>query len=313
MTDEFVTVTGAVALSDCGMIDGHAHAWINPPASAPTRLQLDDLGGITRDLQDFRAAGGWGLVDCQPGGCGRDANRLRKISQQSGVRIAAATGFHMQQYYPPDDWLWQAKPDAAAAHFVEELTVGMRETGGTIPATVIKVGYSGSGADQEAALMHAAAEAAYQTGAGILFHTERGRGTETLPSFFAARGVSPSRLYICHIDKRPDFGLHFALAQAGCLLGYDTFVRPQYDPEHHVWPLLLRMVAAGLAGQVAVCLDLALANLWRFQGHADGMRFLTDHILPRLRAEGLDAETIAQLMGGSVARFLVRRPPAASA
>ena len=91
----------------------------------------------------------------------------------------------------------------------------MRETGNTIRATTIKVGYEGTIAGQTRVLMEAAAEASRQTGALILFHTERGQNVEALIPFFGDRGVPASRLYICHVDKRPDAGLHRALAQAG--------------------------------------------------------------------------------------------------
>ena len=39
-------------------------------------------------------------MDCQPGGCGRDANILAELSKLSGVNIVACTGFHRKKYYP---------------------------------------------------------------------------------------------------------------------------------------------------------------------------------------------------------------------
>ena len=62
---------------------------------------------------------------------------------------------------------------------------------------------------------------------------------------------------LCHIDKRPDVGLHRDLAAAGVLLEYDTFFRPKYDPERNVWPLVERMLADGYAASIAIGTDLA--------------------------------------------------------
>jgi phosphotriesterase-related protein len=200
--------------------------------------------------------------------------------------------------------LWSADASQATAYFIEELTLGMRETGGTIPATTIKVGYEGSINGQTRALMEAAAEASQQTGAMILFHTERGINVEALPPFFEQHGIPPRRLYLCHVDKRPDLGLHRELAQAGVLLGYDTFVRPQYGDS--VWTLLKAMVADGLAGSIAICLDLALASMWRHYGGEPGLLALPHQIIPRLYQEGIGEREIKQLTGQNVAQRLVR-------
>ncbi len=305
-----LTVNGPVPVEHILLADGHEHAWIKPPEGvAPeSRLELDDYDRVRAELADFRAAGGSALIDCQPGGCGRDANFLRRLAQATGLYITATTGFHQRKYYPAESTLWSASTEAAAAYFVEELTVGMRETDGTIPATTIKVGYEGIIDGQARTLMEAAAVAARQTGAAILFHTEQGKNVEALPSFFAGHGVAADRLYICHVDKRPDLGLHRELAQAGVLLGYDTFARPKYNPDQGVWRLIEALVADGLDGSIAIGLDLALSSMWRHYGGQPGLLFLTERILPRLRALGFSESTILRLTAQNVVRRLLRQP-----
>jgi phosphotriesterase-related protein len=241
------TVTGEVPVETVTMADAHAHAWIKPP---PNVLDddppvLDNYDAIVDELQEFRRAGGTTLVDCQPGGCGRDARMLANLGEVTGLHITATTGFHLKKYYPLESWLWTATEQEAAAYFLEELTVGISESSSTVRATTIKVGFEGVVDGQVRTLIEAAAQASRQTGATILVHTERGRDVEKLVSFFAESGIPPTRLYLCHVDKRPDTGLHRELAQAGVLLGYDTFLRPQYAPDENVWPLLKTMIDAG--------------------------------------------------------------------
>ncbi|MBN1965249.1 MAG: hypothetical protein JW910_11430 [Anaerolineae bacterium] len=309
---KFQTVTGPIPVGDVALADGHAHLWIQPDdgVSPEARLELNRYDAIRAELDDFRAAGGTTLVDCQPGGTGRDANMLVKLARATGLHVTATTGFHLQKYYPPGSWLWSASAEEAAAFFVEELMVGMRETEGDIRATTIKVGYDGEIDGQARVLLEAAAEASRQTGALILFHTERGRNVEALLPFFSDRGVSPRRLYLCHVDKRPDAGLHRELAQAGVLLGYDTFVRPQYEPERGAWSLVKALVAGGLDEHIAVCLDLAIAAMWRHYGGQPGMLFLPEQIVPRLYAEGISESTVQKLTGTNIARRLVWQTPA---
>lgn len=305
---ELQTVQGRVDIEQLGIVDAHAHAWIDPPANAPTQLFLNNAQAIETELTQFKQAGGTALVDCQPGGCGRDARRLIDLAERSGVYITATSGFHQQKYYPPNHWLWQADVDTAAEYFRREVTQGMDETGGTVPATTLKVGYEGAIDGQSQVLMEAIAQVAYETGVVILFHTERGNNVEALIPFFESFNVPASQLYICHVDKRPDFGLHRELAQAGAMLGYDTVVRPKYDPDGHVWPLLKQMVAAGLCDHVAVGQDRALEEMWHYAGDEEGMVALPVTIQARMRSEGFDEATCAKLLGRNVAHYLVRRP-----
>jgi len=303
----FRTVSGSAAVEDAHLADAHGHVWIEPPQGAPSDAQLCDYEAIRAELGDFRQAGGTTIVDCQPGGCGRDARMLVRLAKATGLYITATTGFHRQRYYLATDWLWSASEEQARDYFVRELTSGMRETESSVPATTIKVGYEGLLEGQTLVLMAAAAEAARQTGALILCHTERGQNVEALPSFFGHRGVAANRLYLCHLDKRPDFGLHRELAQAGALLGYDTFVRPKYEPDQAAWPLLKKMVAEELAERIAIGLDLADASMWRHYDGQPGMLALPEQIVPRLRAEGIGEPIIAQLCGQNIARYLVRK------
>ncbi|MBC7813206.1 MAG: hypothetical protein H7175_18755 [Burkholderiales bacterium] len=300
------TVTGPVPPEAFGLTDGHAHVWIMPTSGieAESRIELHDYNLIRSELRDFHSTGGGALVDCQPGGAGRDARKLAELSQATGLYITATTGFHLRKYYAPDYWLWSATAEEAAAHFIEELSVGVRESS-TVRATTVKVGYTGVIDGQERVLMEAAAEASRQTGALILFHTEKGANVEALLPFFGDRGIPAERLYLCHVDKRPDLELHFELARAGVLLGYDTFVREKYDPEKNAWPLLLGMVLNGFGQSIAVCQDIAETSLWRHYGGEPGLVYLPQTIIPRLRKEGVDEVSITRLTGGNISRRLV--------
>jgi phosphotriesterase-related protein len=281
---EIQTVTGLVPVEQITLADAHDHVWIKPPLGVAPEAQypLDDYEAIEGELRAFRAAGATTIVDCMPGGAGRDAAMLVRLSQATGLHIAAVTGFHVQKYYPPNHWLWSASAQRATAFFIEELTIGMREVSGSVPATVIKIGYTGVIEGQSRVLMEAAAEAARWTGAAVLFHTEKGAGA--------------------------DVGLHRELAQAGVLLGYDTFARPRYDPENNVWPLLREMVRDGFSENIAIGLDLAQSSMWRYNG-GPGMMVLVEEIIPRLLKEGIDEKTISNLTAQNIARRLVRRPP----
>jgi 5-phospho-D-xylono-1,4-lactonase len=149
-------------------------------------------------------------------------------------------------------------------------------------------------------MWEAAIEARGDTGALLLIHTERGACVEQLLAWLLARGVPAERVYLCHVDKRPDHALHAELAASGALLGFDTLVRPRYRPEATSWPLLERLVADGYVGSVALGLDLAEARMWRGPSTRAGPSALVGHVERGLQRRGFAARDVDALLGGNL-------------
>jgi predicted metal-dependent phosphotriesterase family hydrolase len=306
-----MTVCGPVRPAEAGITDAHNHVWIAPVAGVSSGVPvLADHANIAAELRDYRAAGGGTVVDSQPGGCGRDGCILLSLSRATGVHLVACTGFHLRRYYPSDHWLWRASADEASAYFVRELNVGLEETlgeGSPVRAGFIKVACEKEVRETPRALLEAAAAASRETGAAIMVHTERGSDAEGIVAFFAELGVGMDRLVLCHMDKRPDLGLHRDLAQRGILLEYDTFYRQKYEPERNVWPLLEGMIADGWDRQIAIATDMAEARMWARLGGGPGLVGLIRHIVPRLQAVGCGASTIRRLVGENIVNRLAYR------
>ena len=312
--NKVMTVLGPVLAEALSVVDAHSHLYIAPVASsvASAPVLVDEVG-VGRELAAFRTAGGGAVIDCQPGGCGRDGRVLRRLSDQTGVHVVAATGFHRQLYYPPDAPLFGMSVTEAADYFRDEITNGLVETRaehGSRQSTVVypgllKIAAEATLDESPRMLFEAAAAVAGETGYTIEMHTERGAAVEAFLDFFTARGLSPGRLVFCHVDKRPDFGLHAELAQAGVMLEYDTFFRPNYEPERYVWPLIGRMIAAGHEGQVALATDMASPGLWAELGGGPGMLGIFTIIKDGLTRLDLPPSTIDRLLGNNIAGRLV--------
>ncbi len=137
------TVRGPVAPEQLGITDAHNHLWIDPvPGAAPDSPVLNNREPILAELEDYRQAGGGAILDCQPGGCGRNGQKLLELSLASRVNVVACTGFHRQRYYPAGFWLWQASVEKAAGYFTQELTHGLQESmaaGRPVRAGFIKI------------------------------------------------------------------------------------------------------------------------------------------------------------------------------
>jgi phosphotriesterase-related protein len=305
-----MTVTGEEPSQWKGPVDAHNHVWIAPVAGAATGSPLlDSYEPILEELKVFRAAGGGGILDCQPAGCGRDARKLQSLSKEGGVPIVCCTGFHRQRYYSPDSLLWRQTSQAWERFLTGEILESVMETSGSdepIRAGFIKVAAEASLEQTPRAPLEAAAQAAVGTQAMVEVHTEKGADAENIFAFFLSNGVSPRQIVLCHMDKRPDFILHRDLAEAGVMLEYDTFYRPQYEPQKNLWPLLLRMVSSGYSNSIALATDMAESRLWSTLGEGPGLSGFIHVIQTRLLQENIPAVSIQSLMGGNILSRLTK-------
>lgn len=302
------TVQGPISYEDLGITDCHNHIWIDPvPGVDPNSPVLNQFNEIELELIEYKKAGGQSLLDCQPEGCGRNSIKLMELSQKSGVTVIACTGFHRQKYYPPQHWLFSKRAQKVCDFLSTELETGMYETlelERPLKAGFIKIALETAWGDCPQAALEGTAFAAKKTGALIEIHTEKGALAEKACLYFTDNGVSPNQIVLCHMDKRPDYGLQNELARLGVLLEYDTFYRPKYDPEKNLWPLIDHMVENELAGSIALATDMAEAALYHHLGDGPGLHSLPTDIKTKLQERGISDQDITQMIGGNIARRL---------
>lgn len=305
---EVISVKGTVSHEELGITDAHNHVWISPvPGAAPDAPVLDQYDLILRELRDYRRAGGCTLLDCQPPGCGRDGSQLRQLSQESGVTLIACTGFHRRKYYAPSYWLWSAAPEKISEFLLSELQEGLVETLETatpIQAGFMKIALEAMWADCPEAALEGASLAALKSEALVEIHTEKGALAEKVCIYLTDRGLLPRQLVLCHMDKRPDPGLHKALASLGVLLEYDTFYRSKYGPAEKLWPLIEDMVGGGFSDRLALATDMADTGLYRSTGSGPGLAGLPREIREQMQVRGFSDEAQEQMLGGNIGRRL---------
>lgn len=308
MGKRVITVLGPRSPDELGITDGHNHVWITPqdlPAvDAPV---LDQPDKILAELRAYRLAGGGSQLDCQPIGCGRDGRKLKWLAEESGVNIITNTGFHLQEYYPLEADIWQMNTDQATKMFLDEIKYGLIETrGDNLPVFpgFIKIAVRESLEESPLQLVEAAVQASLHSGYLIEMHTQKGQSVEDFVKFISRLGLPAERLVICHIDKRPDVGLHQELASARYLLEYDTFFRPKYEPEKYLWPLIETMVAKGYDQNLVLATDLADGSMWEKFGGSPGIVSFVNVVKKRLEEMAFNPDTIQAMVGGNISRSL---------
>jgi predicted metal-dependent phosphotriesterase family hydrolase len=302
------SVLGEISHEIMGITDTHNHVWIDKvTGSDPASPVLDQFDAIRTELLAYKAAGGGSILDCQPGGCGRNANHLAELSGLTGVHVLACTGFHRRKYYARELNPFNLDETQAAQIFISELKDCTEETKSQqdpVRAGFIKIALESAWSDCPQALLEGTAAAACETGAVVQIHTEKGALAEKAVVFFDKRGVNARQMVVCHIDKRPDFCVHQELAKFGVLLEYDTFFRPKYQPETNVWPLVEKMVQAGLGGSFCLATDMAEAEMYTAIGGGPGLASLPGAIKSRLQKMGIPEADIFKILGGNIAQCL---------
>jgi predicted metal-dependent phosphotriesterase family hydrolase len=305
---QVVTVQGPVPYEHLGITDAHNHVWIDAiPGADPGAPVLNQFDLILKELAAYRDKGGKTLMDCQPGGCGRDGNQLLALSKASRVDLVACTGFHRKKYYPQDHWLWRAAPEKICDFLCSELGKGLLETLETpipVRAGFIKIALESSWINCLQAGLEGAAWAAVKSRALLEIHTEKGALAEKACIYFIDQGLLPQQLVLCHMDKRPDIVLHKELARLGVLLEYDTFFRPKYHPSANLWPLIEQMTNAAFSDRIALATDMAEPGLYQFIGGGAGLASLPGEIQNQLMQKGIPETALKQMLGGNIARRL---------
>jgi phosphotriesterase-related protein len=202
--------------------------------------------------------------------------------------------------------------DYLARHFVHEITVGIGSTGSK--AGVIKVGVSRGGrmTELDKRIYRAAARAAVATGVPILTHLAI--DPEPAVNIFHEEGLSLDRVLFGHVDdgvnaeKTPD---RWIIEQGG-RLGFDTFgyetelpdppfwARPRKDRMDH----FLRFVKGGHSDKVLASADANCSPLgWPgVKGHT--VNYIFEVLIPDLRHNGVDEDTITRIFVDNPADFL---------
>jgi phosphotriesterase-related protein len=142
--------------------------------------------------------------------------------------------------------------------------------------------------------LRAAARAAAATRAVIGSHTIKGSVVMDQLDIIEREGGRADRFISIHTQEERDFALNLAVAERGAWIEYDHVGRA---PDDDVVTLILRVLTAGRGSQLLLSHDLG----WYDPALPGGgvprpYTHLSEVLLPRLRAAGVDEPTIRGLI-----------------
>src|SRR5690606_24351873 len=89
-------------------IDNLGRLRLNPYA-LQDNLVLDDIETAVKEALLFKKAGGSTMVDCTSIGIKRQPQKLRELSERTGIYVIAGSGYYTQDTHPSEMAGWSAE------------------------------------------------------------------------------------------------------------------------------------------------------------------------------------------------------------
>ncbi|MCS7219900.1 MAG: esterase [Anaerolineae bacterium] len=292
---QLITTLGPKDASEMGMILPHEHVFVDlrtwdQPGYAQAET-ADVIRLMAPELEKAKAAGITAIVESSTVGVGRRADILKAVSEAVSFPLLAPTGVYREPWIPP--WVHEASQERLRDWMISELLGEIESTG--VQAGWIKLSAGDDGLTAtEAKVLRAAAAAGRASNAVIGSHTIRGRVVRDQLDLIESAGYSPDRFIWIHTQAEPDFSLHLEMAQRGCWIEYDGIGNGPADEVYIEW--IQRILDAGLGDRLLLSHDRG----WYDPAQPGGgvpkpFTYISEVFLPKLRAAGVDEETITRL------------------
>ncbi|HEV2975306.1 MAG TPA: hypothetical protein VGX69_09985 [Solirubrobacteraceae bacterium] len=297
---EVQTVQGAVDARELGLTLVHEHVRFRDEAVADQwpgrydeRLELD---AALLHVNAAKDRGVQTIVDPTAMFGGRDVRFMKRVAEETGVRIVACTGIYSYDYLP--HYFANRDVDVMADHFVEDIEIGVQGT--EVRAAFLKCAADAAGVTENVEKIHrAVARASVQTGAPIMAHSMPAVGTGPRQvEIFEQEGVELEKVQIAHCGDTDDVAYIEALIDKGVYVGLDRYGLELYLPIEQRNATAAALLRAGHVERLMISQDFCATIDWFppeaaevFEGQGAirnwSMTLVFDEVVPALRAEGV--------------------------
>jgi phosphotriesterase-related protein len=219
------TVQGVVEADELGVTLVHEHVRFRDEAvAAQWPGRYDDELELDAALVAVNAAKDKGvqtIVDPTAMFGGRDVRFMKRVADETDVRIVACTGIYSYDYLP--HYFANRDVDTMADHFIEDIEFGIQGT--EIKAAFLKCAADAAGVTENVEKIHRAiARASVKTGTPIMAHSMPAVATGPRQvEIFKEEGVDMGRVQIAHCGDSDDVGYIEALLEQGVYVGLDRY------------------------------------------------------------------------------------------
>jgi len=331
LAGKVITVAGPIDPFALGVTLSHEHIFIDfsapppmvPPVTGVSVLKgarpangrgagLTDFDESLAEINDFKKIGGGTIVDVTNFGLTRDPEALLRVSKASGLNVVMGAGWYQKALHPPD--MAERTIEELTAIVVRDVTVGAQGT--SIRSGIIgEVGVNGKPLEaNEIKSVRASARAARITGAPMILHSfATNDEMMTVLDIIASEGVELSRVVMGHTGGK-DMEYLKRLFQRGVFVEWDYMGQAPLPPAADTQRIesIAAAINAGYTDHVLLAHDVCTqAQLKRNGG--GGYTYISNVILPGLKAKGISDETIRRIMVDNPRRALTFVAPQVAA
>jgi phosphotriesterase-related protein len=312
------TVQGPVAGEELGVVLTHEHVRFRDEAVAaewPDRYEAQaELDAALVAVEAAKSRGVQAIVDPTAMFGGRDVRFMKRVADQTGVRIIACTGIYSYDYLP--HYFENREIDVMAEHFVADLQGGVQGT--SIRAAFLKCAADAPGVTERVEKIHrAVARASVQTGAPIMAHSMPAVATGPRQvEIFEQEGVDLARVQIAHCGDTDDVGYIEQLIDRGVYVGLDRYGLEMFLPIDKRNATAAELLRRGHAERLMISQDYCATIDW-FPAEAEAvfesqgairnwsMTLVFDEVVPTLREQGvMDDQTFDTVFVENPRRWL---------
>ena len=336
LAGKILTVRGPIDPSALGPTLMHEHIFIEfkapasadgmsaPPADgrpSPPGQGLTNYDEQLAEVMEFKNAGGRTIVDTTNIGLTRNPSLLLRISEASGLNVVMGAGWYMRTLHPPD--MGARSVEDLTSILVKDITVGAQGT--TIRSGIIgEVGLGAFGAqgpltDNEVKSVRASARAARITGAPISIHNFASPDEmHRMLDVIAAEGVDLNRVVLSHtgtgnlpvMKRYVDRGVYVEFDYMGTGKGPDSTAALAQAADR-IAQNIKTLIDGGLTDRILVAQDICTQPQLKKNG-GGGFAYVSNVVMPSLKAKGVSDETIAKILVDNPKRvltFVAPQPP----
>lgn len=293
---ELITTLGRMQKTDLGLILPHEHIFVDlgpiEEENYKRASAADVIALMGPEVKKAQALGVTALVECTPEGVGRRCDIDKAVSEATGLPVVLPTGVYREPWVPT--WAQEASTEELRDWMESELT--FEAAGAGVPAAWIKVSAGDDGITQiEAKILRGAAMAGSATNAVIGSHTIRGRVVRDQLDIIEEAGYSAGRFIWIHTQAEPDFALHLEALARGAWIEYDAIGSDNFRDELCI-DLIRRVLDAGYGERLLLSHDRGWYDPSKPGGGTPRpFTYLSESLLPKLAAAGVDERTVRQL------------------
>jgi phosphotriesterase-related protein len=293
------TVQGAVEAAELGLTLVHEHVRFRDEAVAaewPNRYDEQlELDAALVAVGAAKERGVECIVDPTAMFGGRDVNFMKRVADETGVKIVACTGIYSYDYLP--HYFENRDIDVMADHFVEDIEVGVQGT--SIKAAFLKCAADAAGVTEHVEKIHrAVARASIKTGASIMAHSMPAVGTGPRQvEIFEEEGVDPAKIQIAHCGDTDNLEYIEGLLARGVYVGLDRYGLEMYLPMEKRNATAAELLRRGHAERLMISQDFCATIDWFPPEAAEifessgairnwSMTLVFDEVVPALRELG---------------------------